>query len=388
MKLAKRMNRLGTETAFEVLMKARKLEAAGADIIHLEIGEPDFDTPRNIIDAGAQALNNGFTHYGPSPGLQEVRDRIAQEIADTRGIPVSGENVVITPGGKPVMFFAILALIDEGDEVLYPNPGFPIYESMINFVGGIPVPMKLLPERDFNIDVAEVASQISPRTKMMIINSPNNPCGSIIEKKDLKELAALAADNGIVVLSDEIYSRFLYEGKHQSITQFNGLHSQTIILDGFSKTYAMTGWRVGFGVMPTELVEPISRLGTNSVSCTAAFTQMAAMEAMDGPQDAAYHIVEEFKKRRDIIVNGLNQIKGINCPMPKGAFYIFPSIEGTGMSSRQFADALLEQGGVASLAGESFGQYGKGCIRFSFANSTENIEKALERIDRFVNSKL
>ncbi len=388
MKLAKRMNRLGTETAFEVLMKARKLEAAGADIIHLEIGEPDFDTPRNIIDAGAQALNNGFTHYGPSPGLQEVRDRIAQEIADTRGIPVSGENVVITPGGKPVMFFAILALIDEGDEVLYPNPGFPIYESMINFVGGIPVPMKLLPERDFNIDVAEVASQISPRTKMMIINSPNNPCGSIIEKKDLKELAALAADNGIVVLSDEIYSRFLYEGKHQSITQFNGLHSQTIILDGFSKTYAMTGWRVGFGVMPTELVEPISRLGTNSVSCTAAFTQMAAMEAMDGPQDAAYHIVEEFKKRRDIIVNGLNQIKGINCPMPKGAFYIFPSIEGTGMSSRQFADELLEQGGVASLAGESFGQYGKGCIRFSFANSTENIEKALERIDRFVNSKL
>jgi len=388
MKLAKRMNRLGTETAFEVLMKARKLEAAGADIIHLEIGEPDFDTPRNIIDAGAQALNNGFTHYGPSPGLQEVRDRIAQEIADTRGIPVSGENVVITPGGKPVMFFAILALIDEGDEVLYPNPGFPIYESMINFVGGIPVPMKLLPERDFNIDVAEVASQISPRTKMMIINSPNNPCGSIIEKKDLKELAALAADNGIVVLSDEIYSRFLYEGKHQSITQFNGLHSQTIILDGFSKTYAMTGWRVGFGVMPTELVEPISRLGTNSVSCTAAFTQMAALEAMDEPQDAASHIVEEFKKRRDIIVNGLNQIKGINCPMPKGAFYIFPSIEGTGMSSRQFADELLEQGGVASLAGESFGQYGKGCIRFSFANSTENIEKALERIDRFVNSKL
>ena len=388
MKLAKRMNRLGTETAFEVLMKARKLEAAGADIIHLEIGEPDFDTPRNIIDAGAQALNNGFTHYGPSPGLQEVRDRIAQEIADTRGIPVSGENVVITPGGKPVMFFAILALVDEGDEVLYPNPGFPIYESMINFVGGIPVPMKLLPERNFNIDVAEVASQISPRTKMMIVNSPNNPCGSIIDKEDLKDLARLAHDNGIVVLSDEIYSRFIYEGKHQSITQFDGLHSQTIILDGFSKTYAMTGWRVGFGVMPTELVEPISRLGTNSVSCTAAFTQMAAMEAMDGPQDAAYHIVEEFKKRRDIIVNGLNQIKGINCPMPKGAFYIFPSIEGTGMSSRQFADELLEQGGVASLAGESFGQYGKGCIRFSFANSTENIEKALERIDRFVNSKL
>ncbi len=387
MKLADRMKRLGTETAFEVLMKARKLEADGADIIHLEIGEPDFDTPRNIIDAGVTALNSGFTHYGPSPGLQEVRDRIAQEIVDSRNISVSGDNVVITPGGKPIMFFAILALINEGDEVLYPNPGFPIYESMINFVGGVPVPMKLLSDRDFRIDIDEVATQITPKTKLMIINSPNNPCGSIIEHSDLEELARLAKENDILVLSDEIYSRLLYEGQHHSIAAFEDMLDRTIILDGFSKTYAMTGWRVGFGIMPVDLVEPISRLSTNSVSCTAAFTQMAVLEAMNGPQDDADHIVNEFKKRRDIIVNGLNNIKGIRCPMPKGAFYIFPNVEGTGMTSREFADGLLEEGGVAGLAGESFGKYGKGCVRFSFANSAENIERALERIDNFVKSK-
>ena len=387
MKLADRMKRLGTETAFEVLMKARKLEADGADIIHLEIGEPDFDTPRNIIDAGVTALNSGFTHYGPSPGLQEVRDRIAQEIVDSRNISVSGDNVVITPGGKPIMFFAILALINEGDEVLYPNPGFPIYESMINFVGGVPVPMKLLSDRDFRIDIDEVATQITPKTKLMIINSPNNPCGSIIEHSDLEELARLAKENDILVLSDEIYSRLLYEGQHHSIAAFEDMLDRTIILDGFSKTYAMTGWRVGFGIMPVDLGEPISRLSTNSVSCTAAFTQMAVLEAMNGPQDDADHIVNEFKKRRDIIVYGLNNIKGIRCPMPKGAFYIFPNVEGTGMTSREFADGLLEEGGVAGLAGESFGKYGKGCVRFSFANSAENIERALERIDNFVKSK-
>ena len=388
MKLADRMKRLGTETAFEVLMKARKLEADGADIIHLEIGEPDVDTARNIIDDGVTALNSVFTHYGPSPGVQEVRDRIAQEIVDSRNISVSGDNVVITPGGKPIMFFAILALINEGDEVLYPNPGFPIYESMINFVGGVPVPMKLLSDRDFRIDIDEVATQITPKTKLMIINSPNNPCGSIIEHSDLEELARLAKENDILVLSDEIYSRLLYEGQHHSIAAFEDMLDRTIILDGFSKTYAMTGWRVGFGIMPVDLVEPISRLSTNSVSCTAAFTQMAVLEAMNGPQDDADHIVNEFKKRRDIIVYGLNNIKGIRCPMPKGAFYIFPNVEGTGMTSREFADGLLEEGGVAGLAGESFGKYGKGCVRFSFANSAENIERALERIDNFVKSKV
>ena len=384
MKLAERMSRLGTETAFEVLAKARGLEREGRDIIHLEIGEPDFDTPANIVEAGKRALSEGYTHYGPSPGLMEVRERIAEEVSRTRDISLSAENIVVTPGGKPIMFFSILALVDEGDEVLYPNPGFPIYESMINFVGGVPVPMKLLASRDFGVDVEEVAGQISPRTKMMILNSPNNPCGSIISRADLEALAELARQHDITVLSDEIYSRFLYEGEHHSIASLPGMRDRTIILDGFSKTYAMTGWRIGYGAMPLELVEPISRLSTNSVSCTASFTQIAVLEGMDGPQDEAYNIVAEFKKRRDIIVEGLNRIPGIRCPMPGGAFYVFPSVEGTGMTSKRFADGLLEDQGVACLAGESFGEYGDGCVRFSFANSAENIERALERIDRFV----
>ena len=387
MKLAERMSRLGTETAFEVLAKARRLEAEGRDIIHLEIGEPDFDTPSNVVQAGVEALQNGHTHYGPSPGLMEVRERIAEEVSQTRGISVTADNVVITPGGKPIMFFSILALVDEGDEVLYPNPGFPIYESMIRFVGGVPVPMKLPESRGFNVDVEEVASQITSKTKLMIVNSPNNPCGSIIEEREQQQLADLAKEHDIMVLSDEIYIRFLYEGQHHSISSFPDMRERTIILDGFSKTYAMTGWRIGFGVMPQELVEPISRLSTNSVSCTASFTQMAVLEAMQGPQDDADSMVAEFKRRRDIIVNGLNRIPGIRCAMPKGAFYVFPSIEGTGMTSREFADGLLEDAGVACLAGESFGEYGKGCVRFSFANSAENIEGALERIERFVGER-
>ena len=384
MKLAERMSRLDTETAFEVLAKARMLEREGRDIIHLEIGEPDFDTPSNIVEAGKRALSDGHTHYGPSAGLMEVRERIAEEVSQTRGISVTADNVVITPGGKPIMFFAILALVDEGDEVLYPNPGFPIYESMIDFVGGVPVPMKLLASRDFNVDVDEVASQITPKTRLMIINSPNNPCGSIIEKRELEALADLAKEHDIAVLSDEIYRRFLYEGEHHSVASFPGMRDRTIILDGFSKTYAMTGWRIGYGAMPQELVEPISRLATNSVSCTASFTQIAVLEAMDGPQDEANKIVAEFRKRRDIIVEGLNRMPGIHCSMPKGAFYAFPSIEIPGTTSREFADGLLQEEGVACLAGESFGAYGAGCVRFSFANSVENIERALERIKRFV----
>ena len=388
MKLAERMARLGTETAFEVLAKARLLEREGRDIIHLEIGEPDFDTPANVVQAGIKALSDGHTHYGPSPGITEVRERIAQEVAETRSISVTGDNVVVTPGGKPIMFFTILALVDEGDEVLYPNPGFPIYESMINFVGGVPVPMKLEESRDFNVDVDEVAGQITPRTRLMILNSPNNPSGSIIEKGDLQALAELAREHDITVLSDEIYRRFLYEGEHHSVSSFPGMRDRTIILDGFSKTYAMTGWRIGYGVMPLELVEPISRLSTNSVSCTASFTQMAVLEAMNGPQEDAHAIVDEFKKRRDIIVAGLNRIPGIRCAMPKGAFYTFPNVEGTGMTSAEFADGLLQDQGVACLAGEAFGEYGDGCVRFSFANSAENIERALERIDRFVAEKV
>ena len=384
MKLADRMSRLGTETAFEVLAKARRLEAEGLDVIHLEIGEPDFDTPSHIVEAGSRAMTNGYTHYGPSPGLHEVRERIAREASEARGISVTGDNVVVTPGGKPIMFFTMLALVDEGDEVLYPNPGFPIYESMINFVGGVPVPMRLLESRDFNIDIDEVAGQVSPRTKLMVLNSPNNPCGSTIEKEELEALVALAHKNDILVLTDEIYRKFLYEGQHHSIASFPGMGDRTIILDGFSKTYAMTGWRSGYGVMPLSLVEPISRLVTNSVSCTASFTQMALLEAMDGPQDEADAMVAEFKRRRDIIVEGLNSIPGIRCAMPKDAFYVFPSVRDTGMTSQEFADGLLDEAGVAGLPGESFGEYGEGCVRFSFANSAENIERALERIEAFV----
>ena len=384
MRLASRMSRLGTETAFEVLARARVLEAEGMDVIHLEIGEPDFDTPENVVRAGVDALGGGFTHYGPSPGLPDVRARIAREVADTRGISVSGDNVVVTPGGKPIMFFVLLALAEHGDEVLYPNPGFPIYESMINFAGAEAVPMPLREDRDFNVDVDEVAAQITPATKLMIINSPNNPCGSVMSREELRALAELAVERDVLVLADEIYSRFLYEGEHHSITAFPGMAERTIILDGFSKTYAMTGWRLGYGVMPLELVEPISRLVTNSVSCTASFTQMAAIEALDGPQDAANGMVAEFKRRRDLIVDGLNSIPGIRCPTPSGAFYVFPNVEGTGLGSAEFADRLLQEAGVACLSGESFGEYGKGHVRFSFANSAENIQKALDRIAGFV----
>ncbi len=384
MRLAQRMTRLGTETAFEVLAKARLLEAEGMDVVHLEIGEPDFDSPSNIVEAGKNALDDGFTHYGPSPGFPDLRDRIAQEIRDTRGVHVTGDNVVVTPGGKPIMFFLIMALVDQGDEVLYPNPGFPIYESMINFVGGVPVPMQLHESRDFNIDIDEIEDKITDRAKLMIVNSPNNPCGSVMSRDDLERLAQLAIDNDIAVMSDEIYSGFLYEGEHHSISSFPNMRERTIILDGFSKSYAMTGWRIGYGVMPLELVEPISRLVTNSVSCTAGFTQVAALEALNGSREDVYSMVAEFKKRRSIIVDGLNSIKGIRCPLPKGAFYAFPNVEETGMTSRRFADGLLTEAGVACLPGESFGQYGDGFARFSFANSTQNIEKALDRIENFV----
>ena len=386
MKIAQRMSRLGTESAFEVLAKARLLEAEGMDVIHLEIGEPDFNSPSNIVDAGKRALDEGYTNYSPSPGYPELRERIANEIRETRGVSVTGDNVVVTPGGKPIMFFLMMAVVDPGDEVLYPNPGFPIYESMISFVGGVPVPMQLHESKDFNIDVDEIAGQITGRTKLMVINSPNNPCGSIIPQEDLERLSELAREHDIIVLSDEIYSKFLYEGEHHSVSTFPDMRERTIILDGFSKSYAMTGWRIGYGVMPLELVEPISRLATNSVSCTASFTQMAALEALSGPQDDSYAMVAEFKRRRDIIVEGLNQIKGIRCRVPKGAFYVFPNIEDTGMSSQQFADDLLNKAGVACLTGEAFGEYGDGFVRFSFANSTENIEKALDRIERFVKS--
>ena len=384
MKLAKRMSRLGTETAFEVLAKAQKLEAQGKNVIHLEIGEPDFDTPENIVSAGQNALSNGFTSYNPSPGYGDLRDVIAKDISTSRGIKVSGENVIVTPGGKPIMFFVMLALIENGDEVLYPNPGFPIYESMIEFCGGTAVPMQLHGDRDFNIDISEVRNQITSKTKLMIINSPNNPCGSILGDSELEELANIAKENNILVLSDEIYSRFLFEGDHNSITTFPDMLSRTIILDGLSKTYAMTGWRIGYGVFPDNLIEPISRLVTNSVSCTASFTQQAAIEAISGSQKKPNLMVDEFKRRRNIIVDGLNSIPGFNCAMPKGAFYAFPDISGTGFSSGVLANRLLEDAGVALLAGECFGKYGEGFLRISFANSEKNLNEALSRIEKFI----
>ena len=380
MKLATRMTRLGTETVFEVLMKARALEAQGREIVHLEIGEPDFDTPANIVEAAIKALRQGQTHYTPSAGIPQLREAIAEEVSTTRGIEVNPDQVVVTPGGKPIMFFTILALCEQGDEVIYPNPGFPIYGSMINFVGATPVPVPLLMEKDFRFDIEEFKSLVSPRTKMIILNSPHNPTGGVLTQEDLEAIAEAAMENDAVVLSDEIYSRMVYEGEFASITQFPGMEERTIILDGFSKTYAMTGWRMGYGVMPQWLATQVSNLMVNSNSCTAAFSQWAGVEALTGPQDESQKMIEAFRQRRDVIVDGLNQIPGFRCLRPKGAFYVFPNIEGTGKSSQEMEDFLLNEAGVATLAGTSFGEYGEGFLRFSYANSVENIQKALGRI--------
>ncbi len=388
LRLAKRMSRLGTETAFEVLVRARALEAQGRDIVHLEIGEPDFDTPANIIDAATDALHKGFTHYGPSAGLPSLRETIAQYVSETRHVDVSPEEVVIVPGGKPIIFFTILALIDQGDEVIYPNPGFPIYESMINYVGAKAVPIQLREEMDFRLDVSELANLINDRTKLIIINSPQNPTGGVLEKSDIDGIAAAIGDRNIMVLTDEIYSRLIFEGEHHSLMSVDGMKDRCILLDGFSKTYAMTGWRMGYGVMRPDLATHIARLMTNSNSCTASFTQVAGVEALRGSQDSVTQMCAEFKKRRDVMVAGLNHIKGFSCRLPKGAFYVFPNIKETGLPSKKLADALLDQAGVAGLSGTAFGDFGEGYLRFSVANSIENIENALERIDGWVKKNL
>ncbi|NLS80129.1 MAG: pyridoxal phosphate-dependent aminotransferase [Chloroflexi bacterium] len=382
MKLAQRMSRLGTETAFEVLLAARALEAQGRDIVHLEIGEPDFDTPANIVDAACQALRSGQTHYTPSAGIPPLREAIAAEMSRTRGIQVEPNQVVVTPGGKPIMFYLILALAEPGTEVIYPNPGFPIYESMINFVGAKPVPVRLLEERGFRFDLDELREKVSDRTRLIIINSPQNPTGGVLTREDLAGIAEVATKYDIPVMSDEIYDRMLYEGEFASIASLPGMSTseRTIILNGFSKTYAMTGWRLGYGVMPAELAGHITRLMTNSNSCTAAATQFAGIEALKGPQDEAAKMVAAFKQRRDVIVAGLNQIPGIRCHKPEGAFYVFPNISATGMKSKQMEQFLLNEAGVATLAGTSFGAYGEGYIRLSYANSVDNLEKALDRI--------
>jgi len=379
-KLSKAMGRLGTETAFEVLARARALEAQGKEIVHLEIGEPDFDTPSNIVEAAGTALYEGYTHYSPSAGIPELREAIAESTSETRGVEVRPEQVVVTPGAKPIMFFAILALVEAGDEVLYPNPGFPIYESMIKFLGAKPVPLVLEEERDFRFDVSQLKDKVSPRSKMIIINSPQNPTGGVLTRADLEEVARVAQEHDLMVLTDEVYERIIYEGEHTSFLSLPGVQDRTILLNGYSKTYAMTGWRLGYGVMPEELAVHITRLMTNSNSCTATFTQWAGIEALRGPQDASYEMVEEFRRRRDVIVPGLNAIEGIRCQNPKGAFYVFPNIEGTGMDEVEFADYLMVEAGVAVLAGTSFGEYGKGFVRMSYANSVENIKKALTNI--------
>ncbi|MDH4222448.1 MAG: pyridoxal phosphate-dependent aminotransferase [candidate division Zixibacteria bacterium] len=384
MKLAQKMKRLGTETAFEVLARAKELERKGKEIIHLEIGEPDFDTPKNITEAGIKALRDGYTHYGPSAGLPEVREVIAKYISDTRKIKVDPDEVVVTPGAKPIMFFLIISLVDEGDEVIYPNPGFPIYESVIDFIGGKSVPIQLREENDFRLDVNELKQLVTPRTKLIIINSPQNPTGGILTYEDLKGIAEIATKNDIYVLSDEVYSRILYEGEHHSITAFSGMKDRTIILEGLSKTYAMTGWRIGYGVMNKTLAPHIARLMTNCNSCTASFTQRALIEALTGPQDDPKKMVAEFKKRRDVVVKGLNEIPKFSCLTPKGAFYVFPNIKKTGWESKKLADAILNEAGVAVLSGTSFGKFGEGFLRLSYANSIENINKGLDRIRKFV----
>ena len=384
MRLASRMALLGTETAFEALARAKALEAQGRDIVFLGIGEPDYDTPPHIVEAAKDALDAGHTHYVPSPGIAEAREAVAADVGRRLNCEIPASRVVITPGGKPVMFFAILALAQEGDEVVYPNPGFPIYESMIRFAGATPVPMRLREELGYNPDPDELASLVTPRTRLIIVNSPNNPCGSVMPAETLRRVAELAVESDAAVLSDEIYKDFHYDGAHLSITSFPGLWERTILLDGLSKSYAMTGWRIGYGVLPEPLVEPVSRLITNSVSCTAAFGQVAAMTALRAPQDSVREMVAEFAKRRALLVDGLNRLPGVSCPMPGGAFYAFPNVAGTGMTSAEFERGALDEAGVSLLAGTSFGAYGEGYARISFANSQANIREALDRLARWL----
>jgi len=387
-RLSEGMGRLGTESAFEVLVRARELEAAGREIIHLEIGEPDFPTAPHIVEAAAEALRAGWTHYGPSAGLPELRAAVAEDAGRRRGIEVDPSEVVITPGGKPILFFAILALVDKGDEVIYPNPGFPIYESMIDFVGGHAIPYGLREQHDFDVDVGEIIGHITGHTRLVILNSPNNPTGGVMSAEALARLAKVLVDRDLFILSDEIYSRLIYEGEHASIAHFPGLQERTIILDGFSKTYAMTGWRLGYGIMRADLTAKVAQLQTNATSCTASFTQIAGIAALRGDQSGVDRMREEFRRRRQVLVEGLNRIPGFHCRQPRGGFCVFPNITRTGLRSKPLADALLNEAGVAALSGTAFGAGGEGYLRFSFANSLENIEKALVWIEEWAKKNL
>jgi aspartate/methionine/tyrosine aminotransferase len=380
MDIATRMSRLGTESAFEVLARARALERAGREIIHLEIGEPDFDTPRHIRDAAKRALDDGATHYGPAAGLPELREAIAKHVGSTRGVPVSPEEVVVTPGGKPIMFFAILALVNAGDEVIHPNPGFPIYESVINFVGGVPVPIPLREDTGFGFDLDEFERRLSPRTRLIIVNSPQNPTGGVLDRKQIERVAALAVERRITILTDEIYREFLYDGEFVSMFGWPGVREHAVLLDGFSKTYAMTGWRLGYGVMPVALAEHVTRLMVNSASCTASFVQLAGVAALEGDRAPVSRMVEEFRRRRDLIVEGLNRLPGVSCIVPRGAFYAFPNVTRIGRPSGEVAERLLQDAGVAVLPGTAFGAHGEGYLRLSYANSEANLRAALERM--------
>ena len=386
MKLAERMSRIGVETAFEVLVRARALEAQGRSIIHLEIGEPDFPTPSHIIDAAKQALDQGWTHYGPTQGLPELRAVIAQHVSETRQIQVGPEHVCVVPGGKPIIFFPMLALLEPGDEVVYPNPGFPIYESMINFLGAKPVPIPLLEDRGFSLDLNVLKRSLSDKTKMLVLNSPHNPTGGVIPADDIRAIAEMVRDRDLIVLSDEIYRRIYFDQPPLSIASLPGMLEKTIILDGFSKIFSMTGWRMGYGVMPGWLVEAVNKLMVNSNSCTASFTQRAGIAAITGPQEDAAKMVAEFRRRRDAFCAGLNKIPGFRCPIPSGAFYAFPNITGTGWKSKPLADALLDKAGVACVSGGAFGAHGEGYVRFSIANSYDNLMLAVDKIAAFIAS--
>jgi aspartate/methionine/tyrosine aminotransferase len=382
MKLAERMSRIGVESAFDVLVRARALEAQGRSVIHLEIGEPDFPSPPHVVEAAKQALDEGWTHYGPTQGLPELREAIAAHISRTRGVQVGPQHVSVVPGGKPIIFFPMMALLEPGDEVIYPNPGFPIYESMIRFLGATPVPIPLEESRGFSFDLNLFRDRLNDRTKMVVLNSPQNPTGGVIPAEDLAAIAEMLRERDVIVLSDEIYSEIFYGEPPVSIASFPGMLEKTIILDGFSKTYAMTGWRMGYGVMPEWLVDAVNKLMVNSNSCTASFTQRAGIAALNGPRDGVHAMVAEFRRRRDAIVAGLNQVPGFRCAMPGGAFYVFANITGTGMGSKELADLLLYEAGVAGLNGGSFGEYGDGYIRFSYANSLANLKEAVERIKK------
>ncbi|MBL8842410.1 MAG: pyridoxal phosphate-dependent aminotransferase [Planctomycetes bacterium] len=384
--LARRMERLGTETAFEVLARARELERQGRSIVHLEIGEPDFDTPKHIIDAACDALRSGKTHYGPSTGLPELREAIAEDFTARRGVKVNADQVTVLAGGKPAIFFPFLALLEEGDEAIYPNPGFPIYESMIAFSGATPVPLPLLESNQFRTDVAELKKRITAKTKIVIINSPHNPCGSVLKPDDVKAIAELCAERGIWLFTDEIYCRILYDEKHATPLRW-GDPDRIIVLDGFSKTFAMTGWRLGYSIAPPELAAKISKLQTNCNSCPATFSQIAAVAALKGPQGDVDAMVAEFRKRRDLVVKGLNELPGVSCIAPQGAFYAFANVQKTGIKARELQKALLDEAGVGTLAGTAFGAHGEGYIRLSYANSQANISEALRRMKQYLATK-